>query len=119
VLTTDESYTGQASFVNNGALKTISEERRPAKKASKQHSGPSAAVPSALAAPMGKRLKHERHTFVNTHQTGRWALVHADVNAAFNMLRKVFRENGRHAGLTLRYTVLRTSPRRAPPAAQV
>ncbi len=132
VLTTEESYTSQTSFVNNEALRTISEERRLAKRASKKSSGPTAAVApapaqasatlepgAAKAAPMGKRLKHERHTFVNTHQTGRWARVHAEVTAAFNLLRKVFRENGRHAGLTLRYTVLRTSPRRAPPAAQV
>ena len=59
---------------------------------------------------MGKRLKHERHTFVNLHQTGRWTRVHADVNAAFNMLRKVFKDFAFHAGLTLKYTVLRLSP---------
>jgi len=68
---------------------------------------------------MGKRLKHERHTFVNTHQTGRWARVHADVNAAFNRLRKVFRAFGYHAGLTLKYTVLRLSPRLGLTAAQI
>jgi hypothetical protein len=66
---------------------------------------------AATAAPMGKCLRQERNTFVNLHQTGRWAQVHADVNAAFNLLRKVFKGFAFHAGLTLKYTVLRLSPR--------
>jgi len=45
--------------------------------------------------------------------------VHADVTAAFNMLRKVFRGFGYHAGLTLKYTTLRLSPRLGLTAAQI
>jgi hypothetical protein len=66
----------------------------------------------------GKRLRHKRNTFVNLHQTRRWARVHADVNAAFNMLRKVLKGFAFHAGLTLKYTVLRLSPRRGLTPAQ-
>jgi hypothetical protein len=71
------------------------------------------------AVALGKRLRHERNTFVNLHQTGRWARVHADVNAAFNMLRKVLKGFAFYAGLTLKYTVLRLSPRRGLTPAQI
>jgi IS605 OrfB family transposase len=132
VLTTEESYTSQASFVNNEALRTIDPARQREGKKTKKTEAAAAASPPvpALAgtapkpAPtpvvaLGKRLKHERNTFVNLHQTGRWARVHADVNAAFNMLRKVFKGFAFHAGLTLKYTVLRLSPRLGLTPAQI
>jgi IS605 OrfB family transposase len=132
VLTTEESYTSQASFVNNEALRTIDPARqREGKKTKKTEAAAAASPPvpalagtapdprAAKAAPMGKRLKHERNTFVNLHQTGRRARVHADVNAAFNMLRKVFKGFAFHAGLTLKYTVLRLSPRLGLTPAQI
>jgi IS605 OrfB family transposase len=121
VLTTEESYTSKISFVNHEALKTHKAER----KSTKESSGAAASLPvpvdtgTAPSAPMGKRLKHERHTFVNHHQTGRWVRVHADVNAAFNMMRKLFKDFGHHAGLTLKYTVLRARPRLGLTPAQI
>jgi IS605 OrfB family transposase len=129
VVTTEESYTSKTSFVNDEVLKNISAERKreskdkKAKEAPWPVSGSVAAATSvgaiaptspslvAKTAPLGKRSKDERHTFVNYHQTGRWAEVHADVNAAFNMLRKVFKGFAYHAGLTLKYTLMRVSPR--------
>lgn len=120
VVTTEESYTSKTSFVNDEPLKAISKERKRVKKQSGQAASPpvlakASTAPdlqeAAVAAPMGKRLKDKRHTFVNLHQTGRWARVHADVNAAFNRLRKVFRAFAYHANLTLKYTVLRLRPR--------
>lgn len=61
--------------------------------------------------PGGKRLKHERHTFVNQNRSGRFARVHADVNGAFNILRKVFKGFVFSDKLTLKYTVMRVSAR--------
>lgn len=123
VVTTEESYTSQASFVNNETLKVYKEEKKKEKKdkSSSKSTAPPAPVQAPASTgtlpipqahrPMGKRLKDERHTFVNHHQTGRWAKVHADVNGAFNMLRKVFKDFAYHAGLTLKYTLMRLSPR--------
>lgn len=111
VVTTEESYTSRTSFVNNQPMAV--HEGKSKKKDGAVAAGTS--TPTAPAqenpAPLGKRLKHERHTFVNHDQTGRWARVHADVNAAFNIVRKVFRSFEFHAGLTLKYTLLRVSPR--------
>lgn len=134
VLTTEESYTSKTSFVNNEPLKNYAEEKTKEKTKNKDKSsqggeaalardklilsneGPGhTAVAHLPNPPMGKRLKNKRHTFVNHNQTGRLAAglerVHADVNAAFNMLRKVFKNFAYHAGLNLNYTLLRVSAR--------
>lgn len=120
VVTTEESYTSKTSFVNNAPLQVKaagSEGRR--KKQAQEASEGVAVEPPAQAAPeeaeqidlQGKRLKDKRHTFVNHNQTGRWARVHADVNAAMNVMRKIFKGFAYHHGLTLKYNLLRLSAR--------
>nr|WP_315595319.1 transposase [uncultured Cupriavidus sp.] len=112
VVTTEESYTSKTSFVNNEPLRKHSGKKQ--SKAAAETSATTQVDPEqtpAAHAPMGKRLKDKRNTFVNAHQTGRLARVHADVNAAFNILRKVFQRLAYHTGLTLKYTVMRLSPR--------
>ena len=112
VVTTEESYTSKTSFVNNEPLRKHSGKKKskaPAEKSASTKVEPEQTSPAPGL--LGKRLKDERNTFVNAHQTGRLARVHADVNAAFNILRKVFQRLTYHAGLTLKYTVMRLSPR--------
>jgi len=113
VVTTEESYTSKTSFVNNEPLKTY--QKLPKQKKTTQPTPSNTSPPfppePEPTTPMGKRLKHERHTFVNHHQTGRWAQVHADVNAAFNMLRKLWYNFAYHEGLTLKYDLMRVSAR--------
>lgn len=120
VVTTEESYTSKTSFVSNEPLRAV-EATKPKKEkqpenviveADTQPQTAKADTPEAPAiAPMGRRLKDERNTFVNTLKTGRLACVHADVNAAFNMMRKVFKGFAYHGGLSLNYRLSRVSPR--------
>jgi len=58
----------------------------------------------------GQRSR-DRQWFTNEHRTDRWRVVHADVNGAFNIIRKIFRSFKYHAGLTLKYDLYRLSPR--------
>ena len=131
VVTTEESYTSKSSFANNEELKVYSKEGRKEKKSKDAAHKPvptlpcgeAALTPVGAVAPtppspvakrvprQGRRLKDDRNTFINYHQTGRWARVHADVNAAFNMLRKVFKEFKCHRHLSSKHTVMRISPR--------
>jgi putative transposase len=123
VVTTEESYTSKTSFVSNEALKVFDKAR--VKKSKKESNAEvtktsvecaaTACAPEAKVEeqtpPIGKRLKDKRNTFVNHHQTGRWAKVHADVNAAFNIIRKVFKDFVFTDKLTLKYNLMRVSPR--------
>ena len=101
VVSTEESYTSKCSFVSNEVIKVYKEEKE--RENNQGRKSPNITCPASST-------RFERHTFVNHHQTGRWAKVHADVNGAFNMLRKVFRDFAYHAGLTLKYTLMRLSP---------
>ncbi|WP_454737263.1 IS200/IS605 family accessory protein TnpB-related protein [Cupriavidus necator] len=119
VVTTEESYTSKTSFVSNEPLK-CREHEKPSKKKTKKKDVEASPQPRAAQAdtlqaqsnaPMGRRLKDERNTFVNHRETGRLARVHADVNGAFNMLRKVLKDFAYHRGLSLNYRLSRVSPR--------
>ncbi|MFS8981208.1 transposase [Cupriavidus necator] len=118
VVTTEESYTSKTSFVSNEPLKTRTpeasknkEEPKQAVESPQQPQPAQADTTEAPAKPMGWRLKDERHTFVNPRETGRLARVHADVNGAFNIVRKVFKRFAYHRGLSLNYRLSRVSPR--------
>ena len=91
----EESYTSKTSFVENEALriKDEPEETQPAR-------------PIA-----GTRSAHDRNRFVHKHRQDRWKVVHADVNGAFNILRKAFAAFKYHVGLTLKFTLYRVSAR--------
>ena len=100
VVTTEESYTSKTSFVNGDALESFEE------KESAQSNG----IELPFACKTGKRSSSDRNRFVHKNRNDRWKFVHADVNGAFNILRKVFKSFNYHVGLTLKYTVYRLSP---------
>jgi putative transposase len=120
VVTTEESYTSKTSFVSNEPLRSFEAEKPKKEKKGKktveaalQPLPAQADTPQAPREPaMGRRLKDkERNTFVNYQETGRLARVHADVNGAFNVLRKVFKRFAYHRKLSLNYRLSRVSPR--------
>ena len=59
----------------------------------------------------GTRSSTDRNWFRHKNRHDRWAWVHADVNGAFNIIRKVFHAFAYHSGLTLKFTLFRLSPR--------
>ena len=100
VVTTEESYTSKTSFVNGDALESF-EEKENAK---------SNGIELPSTCKTGKRSSSDRNRFVHKNRNDRWKFVHADVNGAFNILRKVFKSFSYHVGLTLKYTIYRLSP---------
>jgi putative transposase len=117
VVTTEESYTSQSSFIDGDELPVHSRMK-------KQGSAVKAGAPvqtnaeadhSVRQQPFsGKRSAKNRTWFVrhNVVAQERFWKVHADVNGAFNIIRKVFTNFRHHAGLTYKFTVRWISPRR-------
>jgi putative transposase len=109
VVTVEESYTSKSSFVDNDVLKTYSEEKQ--KKTVEDGAGPEA-EPRDTVAYSGKRSASNRNWFYRHNAAGgKLSRVHADVNGAFNIIRKVFTNFRYHAGLSLKFNVRRISPR--------
>ena len=99
VVLTEESYTSKTSFVTNEALEVYNKETR---------NDPTRTKPVRD----GYRRSDDRNMFVHKQQRNdRWKIVHADVNGAFNIIRKVFKNFAYHVGLTLKFTIFRLSPR--------
>ena len=116
VVTTEESYTSKTSFVNGDELQVYGEtgEKNQNQETSMTEDAaslaPAAHSPSRLK-PTGARSSDNRNMFVHKNRTDRFRVVHADVNGAFNIIRKVFKSFKYHIGLTLKYTIYRLSPR--------
>lgn len=102
VLSTEESYTSQASFVENEKL---------APKKNKDNTNKSA-VPASQLLKQNHRGETNRNWFHNVSRTDRWLRVHADVNGAFNMLRKVFKNFMYTDKMTLKFMCWQLSPSR-------
>ena len=100
VVTTEESYTSKTSFVNGDELEVYDEIRK-------------TTTPSDAKRPAksGKRSDADRNRFVHKNRNDRWKIVHADVNGAFNIIRKVFKGFHYHTNLTLKFTLFRVSSR--------
>jgi putative transposase len=99
VVLTEESYTSQNSFITNEAMEVYNKET---------HDDPTRVRP----VKDGYRRSDDRKWFVHKQKRNdRWKIVHADVNGAFNIIRKVFENFKYHVGLTLKFTVFRLSPR--------
>ena len=107
VVTAEESYTSKASFVDNDELRVYGET----KQENAVEDGASETSSQAVAYS-GRRSASNRNWF-NRRNAGRGSLsrVHADVNGAFNIIRKVFSRFCYHAGLSLKFNVRRISPR--------
>jgi putative transposase len=97
VVTVEESYTSKTSFVNNEILEVFDEATRADK-----------SIPRPVKT--GKRSS-DRNWFAHKTPMERWSVVHADVNGAFNIIRKVFVNFRFHLKLTLKFTLFRLSPR--------
>jgi putative transposase len=108
VVTVEESYTSKSSFVDSDVLKTYSEEKQ--KKTVEDGASPEA-EPRDTVAYSGKRSTSNRNWFIRHKAVGgKLSKVHADVNGAFNIIRKVFTGFRYHAGLSLKFNVRRISP---------
>lgn len=91
VITTEESYTSKASFVNNDALKVYDKNTSKSEK-----------TPHAFT---GKRSQDNRNWFVNKNRSDRLGKVNADINGAFNIIRKIFKDFRYQAALSLQFVV--------------
>jgi len=100
VVTTEESYTSKSSFVNDDQLECYADKQ-------------TQDATTTLIKPVksGKRSSVDRNWFHHKNRDDRWKWVHADVNGAFNIVRKVFQNFSYHAGLTLKFSLMRLSPR--------
>ena len=106
VVTVEESYTSKSSFVDNDELRTHGESTTVEDGASPE------ALPRDTVAYSGRRSASNRNWFIRHNAgSGRLSRVHADVNGAFNIIRKVFSGFRHHAGLSLKFNVRRISPR--------
>lgn len=117
VVTTEESYTSQSSFIDGDALPIHAKLKNPAlaaRAADESQATTEADIPVRQHNFSGKRSAKNRTWFVrhNVVAQTRFARVHADVNGAFNIIRKVFSNFRHHAGLTYKFTVRWISPRR-------
>ena len=96
VITTEESYTSLSSFVDNDELNT--------------YDGKS----SAKVEYSGIRSTENRHWFVRQNDAGKLCnslRVHADINAAFNIIRKLFKTfQYSKDKISMKYNVRRISP---------
>ena len=98
VVLTEESYTSKSSFVNGDELECFANKAQ-------------GAATKAKPVLTGKRSSVDRNWFRHKNRDDRWHWVHADVNAAFNIIRKVFRKFSYHIGLTLKFDLMRLIPR--------
>ena len=119
VVAPEESYTSKTSFVANEPLSVFDAERKKESKEATTIEAAAQPLPAQADTPKapracakGRRLKgKERNTFVNHQETGRLTRVHADVNGAFNILRKTFTRFAYHRELSLNYRLSRVSAR--------
>lgn len=101
VVTVEESYTSKTSFIDGDELRNYADKDQPD------------VAPAARMS--GYRSTENRNWFVRRRDAvkpGEITKVHADVNGAFNIIRKVFKDFCYHAGLSLKFTVRWISPRR-------
>ena len=112
VVTTEESYTSQSSFIDGDELPVHAKVRTKKEKLQTTQTEADRSVPQHRFS--GKRSAKDRNWFVrhNVVAEARFSRIHADVNGAFNIIRKVFRNFCHHAGLTYKFTVRWISPRR-------
>jgi putative transposase len=126
VIATEESYTSKTSFALNEPLRTIAQTRvqaqapRPAcasetrEPRTDEHGRADAVAPetSTAAAKPALAGRRVRHVFTVASAPVGWRRMHADLNAAFNVVRKVVLKFQWHAALSPLYELLWLSPKR-------
>ncbi|MCV9963674.1 IS200/IS605 family accessory protein TnpB-related protein [Pararhizobium sp. BT-229] len=106
VVTVEESYTSKASFVDHDELRVYGDTKH----GNAVEDGASGDQSPAVAYS-GKRSASNRNWFIRHNAgSGRLSRVHADVNGAFNIIRKALSNFRHHAGLSLKFNVRRISP---------
>ncbi len=112
VVTTEESYTSKTCFIDNDELRTFGADRKGENTTTETVDD---TAPQESDAPAvvysGHRSARNRHWFIRHNAAGKLAKVHADVNGAFNIIRKVFKSFCYHAGLSLKFNLRRISLR--------
>ena len=107
VVTAEESYTSKTSFVDHDELRAWRETKH-----GKAVEDGASGDETPAAAYSGHRSASNRNWFIRHNAgSGKLSRVHADVNGAFNIIRKVFSNFRYHAGLSLKFNVRRISPR--------
>ncbi len=109
LVTTEESYTSKTSFALNETLRTHPRAQSSTGSTESPNSSPGAEPSETRTPPLGRR---QRHVFKSPGATGLWASLHADLNGAYNILRKVFLHFQWHAALSARFTLLWLSPKK-------
>ncbi len=109
VLTTEESYTSKSSFANGDVLQT-----HETKETTQQATVGGEAQIDMSAKPVTPLTGHrsgDRKWFTSKDRNDRWRKIHADLNGAYNIVRKVFTGFGFDGRLSSRYDKYWLSPR--------
>lgn len=92
LVTTEESYTSQTSFINSATLPTFSKTPKPKVIKTK---------------PLGKRNQHKFTNSETKSKPANWTkTIHSDLNAAYNIARKIFKWFVFSADTCLQYSLL-------------
>ena len=120
VVTTEESYTSKASFVDHDAMGVFDGSRKKENEpketivtdTGEDGASSESQTPGAVGRYSGHRPSSNRNWFIRRNAgAGGRSRVHADVNGAFNIIRKVFARFRYHVGLSLKFNVRWISPR--------
>jgi putative transposase len=109
VLTTEESYTSKSSFANGDLLQTHEKETAQQATVGGEAQGGMSVKPVIVLT--GHR-SDDRKWFISHDRNDRWRKIHADLNGAYNIVRKVFTGFGFERRLSSRYDKYWLSPRR-------
>lgn len=117
VVTNEESYTSKTSFALDEPLQTFGQKAATSTERTEteptQGDAPPASVEDRQAVQLcGKRgTGAKRHFFKSPGADDGWQTIHADLNGAYNILRKVFKYFRHHAGLSSRFRLAWLSPK--------
>ena len=107
VLICEESYTSKTSFVDNEPLRCYMDKKVQVAQVAPEPEIRNGTIPVRC---LGYRSR-DRQWFVRTGKKERCQKVHADINAAFNICRKIFTHFAWHVGLNLKFVLWRLSDR--------
>ncbi len=109
VLTTEESYTSRSSFANGDVLQT--HEKETAQQATVGGEAQDGMSDSKPVIVLTGHRSDDRKWFVSKDRNDGWRKIHADLNGAYNIVRKVFTGCGFERRLSSRYDKYWLSPR--------
>jgi putative transposase len=109
VLTTEESYTSRSSFANGDVLQT--HETKEIKQQATVGGGVQDGMSAKPVTLVTGHRSDDRKWFVSKDRNDGWRKIHADLNGAYNIVRKVFTGFGFDGRLSARYDKYWLSPR--------